>query len=38
VLGFGLQGIYAVYVVDAMTRAALCWWRWRQNKWKTIKV
>jgi len=38
VLGLGLQGIYLVYVADAAARAALVAWRWRQGKWKTLRV
>jgi putative MATE family efflux protein len=38
VLGLGLQGIYMVYVVDAAARALLVGWRWRQGKWKSMKV
>jgi multidrug resistance protein, MATE family len=38
VLGLGLQGIYMVYVADAAARAALVAWRWRQGKWKTMRV
>ena len=37
-LGLGLHGIYLVYVADAAVRAALIGWRWRQGKWKTMRV
>jgi putative MATE family efflux protein len=37
-LGLGLHGIYLVYVADAIVRAALVTWRWRQGHWKTMTV
>ena len=37
-LGLGIQGIYYVYVADCVVRAALCYWRWRQARWKLIQV
>ena len=37
-LGFGLHGVYIAYVLDTTFRAALSWWRWRQARWKTMKV
>jgi putative MATE family efflux protein len=37
-LGWGLQGIYLGYVLDTVVRAGLVWWRWRQGRWKAIRV
>src|SRR5262249_49973021 len=37
-LGWGLQGVYLGYVLDTMVRAGLNWWRWRQGRWKTLRV
>jgi putative MATE family efflux protein len=37
-LGLGLQGIYLGYVLDTVVRAVLVWWRWRQARWKALRV
>jgi putative MATE family efflux protein len=37
-LGLGLQGIYYVYVADCIVRAVLFYRRWRQARWKTLRV
>jgi putative MATE family efflux protein len=37
-LGFGVPGAWVAAVLDINTRAALMLWRFRQGRWKEIKV
>jgi putative MATE family efflux protein len=37
-LGVAVEWIYAALVVDYLVKAALLTWRFRQNRWKLIKI
>lgn len=36
--GMGLLGVWVAYIADYVLRAILNWFRFRRNRWKTIKV
>ncbi len=38
IFGLGLFGVWLGWMADFVTRAALVAWRFRQNRWKTLRV
>lgn len=37
-LGFGILGVWVVFIFDEGIRAGIMYWRWRQDQWQAINI